>query len=159
MLYAPSDVEAATGGDLTPNVLRDWRRRGLLQGFGQSDDNGRWRYARREVCIFAIASHLADEGLTIERSMTLAVTACNAVIAWLVEEPTDFHLQVKARYPFVVAFQGRTGTFETHGLNDPGRLTRTEVGMCHLVNPRVIAESLPKLCQWYNAEKEAAKRD
>jgi hypothetical protein len=158
MMYSPADVEIATSGDITPDVLRDWRRRGLLEGMGRMEKSGRWRYDRASVCSLAIASYLADQGLKIERAIIIAGTARNAVIAWLAKEPTEFYNQMKDRYPLVVAFEG-AGGFQALPFRDPSRLPRLENGIFHVVNPRFVAEALPKLRHWYNAEREAAKRD
>lgn len=157
MQYSPADVETATSGDLKPNVLRDWRRRGLLEGIGRQDANGRWRYTRANVCHLAIASYLARQGLTIERALSMAAFACNAVIGWLAEVPTDFYDQAKARYRFVVGYEAR-GEFQVAPSDNPN-FSRFEIGMCHVVNPRLIAESMPKLGHWYNSERQAATRD
>ncbi len=54
-LCSPSEVERRTG--LSPDVLRDWRRRGLLT-FGDQQENGRWAYKVGDVAHLAIVSFL-----------------------------------------------------------------------------------------------------
>lgn len=157
-LYTPTDVETATGGAVTPTILRDWRRRGLLNDIGRSDEGGRWRYLRGEVCALAVASHLVEKGLTIERAIGFASRMRAAVIAWLTSEPTEFDREIRERHLLVVGYETR-GKFQVHQFNDPGHFSDLEIGVCHLVSPRWIAEALASLRRWYNAERATAKRN
>ena len=62
-IFAPSDIERFA--DVSPITLRGWRHRGLLSGFGEEQNNGRWLYSGHEVLSMAIGNELAKTGIDL----------------------------------------------------------------------------------------------
>lgn len=105
-LISPSEVEARTG--LSPDVLRDWRRRGLLQ-LGTQQDNGRWGYVVGDVAQLAIVNHFTKWRIISDLSDAFHVSgfAVPYVYAFVADDQT-FKKQV-GKLPYLVAFNVRQG--------------------------------------------------
>lgn len=51
----------------TTDLQRNYRARGMLDGFGAADDAGRWKYSLRDVVAFWIGDRLHMNGLGMDR--------------------------------------------------------------------------------------------
>ena len=50
---------------ITPNVLRDWRRRGIIDSIGIQQDNKRWTFAVSDLVALIVMNRLSDQGLDL----------------------------------------------------------------------------------------------
>jgi len=100
--FTPQDVETLVG--ITPNILRDWRRRSLLSGIGalvlpdgtttldenhpdlKQQDRRTWLYRLGDLTRLAIAVELLDLGLDLKRAIALAGDLNAKVCAWATPE-------------------------------------------------------------------------
>lgn len=76
--YSQSEASLLTG--ISQDVLRDWRRRGFLDGFGELAENGRWKYNVHDVLVLSIARALEPNGQPISRLLYMAYQLVMAVI-------------------------------------------------------------------------------
>ncbi|MDF2119544.1 hypothetical protein PY365_28680 [Roseiarcaceae bacterium H3SJ34-1] len=99
MTLSPSEVATLVG--FSPDVLRDWRRRGFLNDLGKlllpngkttDDPNhpdlanvGRqtWVYSKGDLLAFAIAKHAIELGVGIEIAIEISDHVVPHVDAWL----------------------------------------------------------------------------
>lgn len=85
--FAPSEVEFYSGVDTVR--LRDWRRKGYLEGYGFQNPAGRWRYSLSECISLSLMRVLEWNGQPFARlafiSEALSLTLINAVRGWGVE--------------------------------------------------------------------------
>ncbi|MCH4541524.1 MerR family transcriptional regulator [Ochrobactrum sp. A-1] len=100
-LISPSEVEARTG--LSPDVLRDWRRRGLLQ-LGTQQDNGRWGYSVGDVAQLAVVNILMKWRIIsdLTDAFHVAGSAVPYVYAAVADDPV--YAKKVGKLPFLVAF-------------------------------------------------------
>jgi hypothetical protein len=68
--YTQSEASLLTG--ISQDVLRDWRRRGFLDGFGELAENGRWKYSLHDIIILSIARALEPNGQPISSLLYMA---------------------------------------------------------------------------------------
>lgn len=64
LLFEPSDIKDLTG--ITPDVLRDWRRRKFLVSVGEETQSGRWVYRIGDVTRLAFVQWLFRSGLVAD---------------------------------------------------------------------------------------------
>ncbi|SFN80988.1 hypothetical protein SAMN04488056_10287 [Cohaesibacter marisflavi] len=64
--FSPSKVVKLVENSLSVDNLRDWRRRGLLDGIGQQDNRGRWNYSIGEVLFLSSVPILIEMGLELK---------------------------------------------------------------------------------------------
>lgn len=91
--FGASDVHRICG--ITPDVLRDWRRRGFLDTCGTQSEGGHWRYSKGDVFTLAVARRLAFTKAVSD--LPRAISLARSVLPWVVAE-----------------FRGEVGTPWTH---------------------------------------------
>lgn len=60
-----SASEASRYSGISQDVLRDWRRRGVLEGVGAAQPSGRWLFSFHEIILLAIVRTLEPNGQSI----------------------------------------------------------------------------------------------
>lgn len=60
-----SASEASRYSGISQDVLRDWRRRGVLDGVGAAQPSGRWLFSFHEIILLAIVRALEPNGQSI----------------------------------------------------------------------------------------------
>lgn len=100
---APAEVERRTG--LSTDVMRDWRRRGLLHA-GTQGDNGRWTYTMGDVAQLAIVNALTRWRIVSDLTDAFRVAdyAVPHVYARLSNDPT---MRNALDFKFLTAFAVR----------------------------------------------------
>lgn len=100
----PAEVERRTG--LSTDVMRDWRRRGLLH-VGKQGDNGRWTYTVGDVAQLAIVNALTRWRIVSDLADAFRVAdyAVPHVYARLSNDPT---MRNALDFRFLTAFAIRT---------------------------------------------------
>lgn len=136
-LLQPQEVEKFLG--LTPENLRDQRRRGILDGIGQTDaDTGRWRYSADDVLIIAIAQALFQEGIDLPSAMSIAKFAApNVIECWSYGDRSTYP------NPILVAFPGRVG-MNVVRWTDPEMVASINALVSYRIDIRQITERLSK---------------
>lgn len=76
--FTPSEIERFA--EVTPANLRGWRHRGLLNGFGQEQPNGRWLYSGTEVLTMAIGHHLTSAAVDLKFGLWIGWTVAAQVV-------------------------------------------------------------------------------
>lgn len=105
-LISPSEVEERTG--FSPDMLRDWRRRGILTT-GTLQANGRWGYVVGDVAQLAIVNLLTKWRIVsdLTDAFHIADFAVPYVYACVANDP---HFKEKVgKLPYLVAFNVRAG--------------------------------------------------
>ena len=102
--FDPLEIEAIGGP--SPQKLRDWRHRGLLEDIGELR-SGRWAYGMTDVLILGCAALLVEQGIEIAPAMELAKGGQGLLFAWLVagslhdnEMLADFRAQDEVVFVF-----------------------------------------------------------
>lgn len=96
-----SQAVASRLSGLSPDVLRDWRRRDFLAGVGEQTDAGRWVYSFSEIIELSIVRVLEGNGQPIRILLYMASRLSFYVLARFRPEETIFdHFRGKdARFP------------------------------------------------------------
>jgi len=81
--YSSSQITTLTGGHITPEHLRDWRRRKMLDKLGTLQPDGKnWGYRIGDVICFAITAELQKQGIWVTQALETASHAVACVVAW-----------------------------------------------------------------------------
>ena len=110
--YTPSDIEAL-GVPLSPDNLRDWRRRGMLDNFGRVDAVGRWTYRKGDVVALAAAKLIEGLGVDLSRAIEIADKTRVLIVDGLRGKEPE--------YRFIAAWPVETGQANMSGI-PAGRL-------------------------------------
>lgn len=76
-LLAPSEVSEITG--VSPEMQRDWRRRGLMDDLGEVT-NSRWRYSVHDAFTLWIVRKLTESGIALVDAMDPASLAASDLL-------------------------------------------------------------------------------
>jgi len=148
---SPAEVQAMIG--LPPDRLRDWRRRGFLDGIGVQEGapgatKVNWVYRSGDVLHLAVASEITKLGLGIEVGLRLANISMLHVIAWL-GAPSSAHLK-DPRY--IVAWPSEegenlmgspVGSLTAVRLGDLNRISLYTAGKAIILDAQALAANLP----------------
>ncbi len=135
-LLQPQEVEKFLG--LTPENLRDQRRRGILGGVGQQEA-GRWLYSADDVLILAIAQALFQEGVDLPSAIGIAKFAApNVFECWSYADRSTYP------NPILVAFPGRAGITNVVRWTDPESVASINAMVSYRIDVRQITERLSK---------------
>lgn len=79
----PARIEQLTG--IPPEHLRDWRRRGFLEGVGVQADTGRWHYRFGDILLLASVNFMVSRRLVsdMKDAFHIAGTVNPYLFAWL----------------------------------------------------------------------------
>ncbi|MER8491157.1 hypothetical protein NKH53_23245 [Mesorhizobium australicum] len=109
IFYEPGAVAKHLGH--SPDVFRDWRRRGLLEDVGTLKGNGKWKYSYGDLVRLAIANFLIARRITVDLrdALQVAGAAVPYVIARL--RPEDWPQQFRAHFEigYLAAWVNRDG--------------------------------------------------
>lgn len=67
---APAAIERLIG--ISPDSLRDWRRRNVFDDIGTRDISGRWIFSALDALKLGVAKALADRGIDLETAHSAA---------------------------------------------------------------------------------------
>ncbi|HEY9147517.1 MAG TPA: MerR family transcriptional regulator [Gammaproteobacteria bacterium] len=84
-----SQADASRLSGISPDILRDWRRRDLLGNLGERGEGDRWRYSFDEILRLAIVKALEPNGQTIGVLLFMAFLLADSVIDELRGSPYD----------------------------------------------------------------------
>ena len=133
-LLQPQEVEKFLG--LTPENLRDQRRRGILGGIGQQYGGGRWQYSLDDVLVLAIAQLLFKEGIDLPSAIGVGKFAApNVVECWSYGDRNTYP------DPILVAFPGK-GTINVARWTDPESVATMNAMVSYRIDIRQITERL-----------------
>lgn len=103
--FEPNEVSTIAG--LTPDKLRDWRRRNLLDDVGTELANGRWVYSFGDVSLLAISGWLLKAGFVSDLKPALRIAArINAVVWNFIAEPDHSEIVERSGRYFMVLPEG-----------------------------------------------------
>lgn len=57
-LYTPKQIQAITG--VSPDSLRQWRKLGYLDEYGQKQESGHWLYTQQEARVFLALRFISE---------------------------------------------------------------------------------------------------
>jgi len=107
-----SEVERST------DTVADWRKRGMLQGFGlpHPNRNGQWLYSREDALGVYVAAHIqASGGYTWATSLGVGLRLARILIARVMQSGTESGEHYAHRYAYV--FDTSAGVFVYMGLS------------------------------------------
>ncbi|TPN49351.1 hypothetical protein [Mesorhizobium sp. B1-1-7] len=142
--YTPSEIKAAIG--TTPDMLRDWRRRGLLENFGVLGSNGKWTYAYGDVIALAIMAFLVTRRIASDLgdALHIARAAVPYVVARL--EKSTPSLSRYREVGFLAAWANRDGdTMQIEYFSSIGKFAFAVPGYLVVSFDALVAELTPSL--------------
>jgi len=151
--FGPAEVGEVTG--IGPDTQRDWRRRGLIDGLGEQDARGRWRYSGLDCLTLWIARRLLDAGFSAGAVLEVSEVAAGKLIRAedtfiamrKMELLVERHLALKGdgtmvtRYMVLYRDKGEWGFNET---DDLSQLFKTGWPVAHVVDLWHLAKTAPK---------------
>lgn len=91
--YSLTPTEVADISDVPPDVIRDWRHRGLIDVYGIQHENGRWSYSMRDAVALGLAMKLIHAAkIDRAKAASLGYTLAPHVIRALKGEPFPAYL-------------------------------------------------------------------
>ncbi len=101
--FGPAQVAKLTG--ISVESLREQRHRGLLDGFGEVQANGRWHYSVTDIITFAIARILGLMEIPIGQALWIGQSSVLSVLNQV--RPSDEFSAFARRY--VLAWPAKAG--------------------------------------------------
>lgn len=141
--YAPADIERLKVS--TSDVLRDRRRRGLLDGWGEQAGN-RWLYSGHEVVALAVADLVSRTGVDLAYALWIGWETASRAVGRLIDDKELYSKRfgifwtTNAGKPWV-----RTDGFELQWwwTNDLAELTKSKATAATVIDVEHIARHLP----------------
>lgn len=153
--YSLQEIQERTGID--PENLRDWRRRGLLEGVGTLQENGRWSYRVGDVLLLAIAVHLVRQsGLHLAHALKIAAFANPPLWCRASHEAGRYADQQRA-IRFLVAWSNEeNGVVQVEWIRDLNNIPAFGQAHSHLIDLDALAKSLSPIISRLAAERHDA---
>ena len=104
MEFTPQQAEQFT--NLSRDMLRDWRRRGLLQDIGSQSKTGRWTYALGDLIALAAAKTIESLGVDLYRALEIGSKARAGIADWARSKPLSENI---SKCPFLACWPIETG--------------------------------------------------
>lgn len=162
--FSPSEIQEIIG--ITPESLRDWRRRGFLGGVGHIVlPNGRitsktddalaagvsrptWVYALGDVVVLAIARSLGTLTIDLFAQVQLAMQVAPHIVEFANKGK---QLPALVDNQFAAAWRGldRDADFQVVRFNDLNRIITYGVAHAILIDMKKEADNLPELLVRY----------
>ncbi len=157
MNLSPSEIEEVTG--FTPDILRDWRRRGFLKRIGQialpdgsvTSDVERareagiarpaWQYALGDAVLLSLARSFSDLTIDIETQLTIAEFAAPHVVEFAMKSELVPSL-IDRR--FLAVWRGVDGAIQAMRFNDLNRLVDHSITRAIVIDMHREASHLPE---------------
>ncbi|WP_319826565.1 MerR family transcriptional regulator [Thalassovita sp.] len=80
----PAKLAEITG--VSPDTQRDWRRRGVFEGLGTLQPNGRWLYDSFDVLIICVMRELAASNVELFAARRISTLITSRVVVWAIHE-------------------------------------------------------------------------
>ncbi|MCY1126016.1 MerR family transcriptional regulator [Frigidibacter sp. RF13] len=81
---APARLAEITG--VSPDTQRDWRRRGVFEGIGVLQENGRWLYDNFDVLIVCLLRQLSDSNVDLFTARSISTLIGSRVAVWAIKQ-------------------------------------------------------------------------
>ncbi|KQV32253.1 hypothetical protein ASC97_01255 [Rhizobium sp. Root1203] len=144
-LFDPTELHKFSG--LTQDGQRDWRRRGFMDGIGQVQPNGRWKYSAPDVVKLALARLFVSRRLVADLNDAIRFGSYVAQFVWFRLEPDnarDKWQQKSKEVRFAAAFgalrEGDEMQFEVY--HDLASVFTLNLGAAVVVSCEVLTEEL-----------------
>ncbi|MGO7263761.1 hypothetical protein [Rhizobium leguminosarum] len=159
-LFDPADLSQYSG--LSPDNQRDWRRRGFLDGVGELQSNGRWKYSAINVIRIAVAKTLVSRRLVTDIADAIHIAGRVASYVWFrLSAPSKTPDKIEDHYRqirYVVAFgameegdQIQIEVFEKLESVGKFRLGALLVVDCHILADELAEILRPAIAMHVNA--------
>lgn len=136
MKFTAQDVERHLG--TTTRDLANWRSRGLLEGYGNVEANGRYSYTAEEIVAFYLAQVIQSGSVAWGEALRIAREHAPALVAALRGEEAG-NLPRWLLY----AFHG-DGTHKAVAITKPEELTQADFLTAHIVDLAGLAKHAHK---------------
>jgi hypothetical protein len=80
----PARLAEITG--VSPDTQRDWRRRGVFEGIGVLQENGRWLYDSFDVLIVCLLRQLSDSNVDLITARSISTLIGSNVVVWAIKQ-------------------------------------------------------------------------
>ncbi len=95
--FRPGDVERLAGVDT--DTQRDWRRRGFLEEYGDTQGTGRWAYSLQDLVGFYMSRRLMETGMDRQDATVVAFLHGPVVLALMQDRPAAYRFAVRVIGP------------------------------------------------------------
>ena len=152
--YTLSPGALASMTEPTPDLQRNYRQRGMLEGYGERQENGRWMYSVSDLVGFWICDRISNRGDDMDRRDGFRIgklIAGRVITSWMLNrhswgEVTDLN-PLKNRF-FVHLFRGPDAegvrTSEIVGINSLSDLNHLAFERVHILDIEALANALPE---------------
>ena len=131
--FDPAQVQAISG--VTTDQLRDWRRRGFLEGLGHLTKTG-WQYWRGDIAALTIAKLLVRAGMDMGPAVRMARSATPIIGTLLTNDP----IGSQTSFPgFIVGWSEPGLEFQVREFVSLTSLDDSGIAHFHVVDCRVLS--------------------
>lgn len=142
----PAQLGESTG--IKPDMQRDWRRRGYIQGLRTVSGNGRWLYDWYDVFTLSMMQRLYCRGIELSQVKTFAATVRMEVLLWAGYRISPGDPSKLVKYVAFVRTPGaehtEVGGWVARKLSNPFLVGLPHPEAMIVVDCEALADSLPK---------------
>lgn len=152
--YTLSPGAVASMTEPTPDLQRNYRQRDMLDGYGELQENGRWKYNLHDLVSIWICDRISNHGENMDRrdGFRLGKQIASRVInAFLMKRHSwDDAIKMNPLRGRFIAYLYRgadangVGGSEVKVINELSDLTRITFEHAQIVDAEELAESLPE---------------